>query len=348
MKAEIAIYPENDSTCCVRLEDGRPVERLLACPERLNRQDILLGLVRKVQTALDAVFIDIGSDHDGMLPLSEAGPDAKPGQRVLVQIKRLRPAGKGHLLTTRIELPGPFAVFRADGPPNPRSKLRDFDETLRQHLYVEDLDRLQKVWQDISQQSSHSTAPRLLLAAGDPLVIALTALVTADVQLIHIEGDLLFDQVFQMVQTIMPFYLPLLALHVPDKGYGLAAALDLADLRERLNERKVWLSQGGSLLIEPAETLTVIDVNSGKDVRGDDPAELRRRTNQAAALEIARQLRLRNIGGMILIDFIRQDDPTDRETLLTTMRAVLSRDRARCKVYGFTQLGLLEMVRTAV
>jgi ribonuclease G len=349
MKTELAIYHQADAVCCALLEDGQPVELLIDDRRKqLRRHDVLLGQVRQVATSLNAVFIDIGEPHDAMLPQEEAGQDIKPGQRLIVQIKRATAAGKGHQVTARIQLPGPFAVFNSEGPPMRRSKLQSFALAKQRALFAQDLARLRDIWQDIQQQSRIGPAPRLLLAAGDPLTTALTSFVSDSLANIQVEGDDLFAQVYTTVQNLMPPYLPLLSLFMPTGSYGLAAALSLTDLPQRLNDRKVWLDNGGFLIIDRTEALTVIDVNSGKDIRGRDNTGLRLRTNLLAAGTIARQLRLRNLGGMIIIDFIDLKDMADREALLDTFRAALARDRARCRVVGFTSLGLLEMTRSAV
>jgi len=147
---------------------------------------------------------------------------------------------------------------------------------------------------------------------------------------------------------LMPPYLPLMSLFVPSRGYGLAAVLGLTDLPDILIRRKVWLDSGGFLVIDRTEAMTVIDVNSGKDVRGRENQSLRQRTNQQAAAEIARQLRLRNLGGIIVIDFVDMEDDSLRAEILDTMQQAMSRDRARHRLVGFTKLGLLEMTRTAL
>lgn len=335
--------------CFVLLEEGRPVELMVDTQlQMLHRQDILLGQVRQVVPALSCAFIDIGEPHDAMLPLSQAPLDIKAGQPLMVQIRRETDPGKGHQVTTRIQLPGPFAVFNAQGIPKRRSKLKAFNAQQQKEYYEHDLLRLQTIWQHLQQECQHGPVPRRLMALGEPMYTALISFASADLQHIRVEGDELFSQVYRQVHDLMPPYLPLLSLYVPKNGYGLAAVLGLTDLADNLLRHKIWLDSGGYLVIDRTEALTAIDVNSGKDVRGRENSALRKRTNLQAASEIVRQLRLRNLGGIIIIDFLDLKSDEDREELLAAFAAALEHDRGKCRLIGFTGLGLLEMTRTAI
>ena len=349
MNTELAIWQQDGEIRCVLLDDGRPVEYLTGNSQSSpRRQDILLGKVSQVMPALACVFIDIGDTHDAMLPMGEAPVNVKPGQPIMVQVRRETGDGKGHQVTTRIRLPGPFAVYNPQGAPKRRSKLAALDPLQQQALFKRDLQRLEQTWLKISGESGQGRVPRPLLQLGDPLYTALISCVSAETTRILIEGDELFSQVYKMVQEIMPPYLPLLALHIPRAGYGLSAVLSLGNLADEMQRRKIWLDGGGFIVIDKTEALTVIDVNSGKDIRGAANDQLRIRTNQEAALEIARQLRLRNIGGGIIIDFLNLGSDETRAELAETLTQALSRDRAHCHVLGFTGLGLLEMSRSAL
>jgi Ribonuclease G/E len=348
MNAELAIYSENGTENIVVLEDGRPVEWLRAGGEpRLHKLDIVLGLVRQVTPALRCAFVDIGDVHDAMLPLRDPRPAVKTGQPLLVQIRREAPPGKGHQVSQNIQLPGPYAVFASEGSAKRRSKLADFPESERETLFLTDLTRLRGVWQKVHQASATGPVPRLLLAAGDPLTVALTSLVSARIQQIRVEGDALFGQVYEKIAALMPEYLPKLAIYVPAQGYGLAAVLGLGQTAVQMAGRKVWLDNGGCITIDRTEALTAIDVNSGKDVRGEDSAGLRLRTNLLAAEAVARQIRLRNLGGIFVIDFLKMQDTAEQEAVQARLAELTARDRAYCRLVGFTGLGLFEMTRTA-
>lgn len=349
MNTELAICPLAGGTAFILLEDGKPAEiQIDDGTSAVRRQDILVGKVSRVVPALGCVFVDIGTDHDAMLPISEASAAVKSGQTLIVQVTRLAAPGKGHKITTRISLPGPFAVYRPQGSPNRRSRLAMFDLARQSVLYSQDLERLQKSWRQAEDAAGRGEVPRCLLTLGDPLYHALISLTMPDLTRIIIEGDELFSRVYSLVQAIMPDCLPLLNLHIPQAGYGLAAVLGVSSLPDDLRRRKVWLDSGGFLVIDQTEALTVIDVNSGKDTRGGESSELRLRTNIQAAAEVARQIRLRNTGGGIIIDFINLADDEDRAAVTQSLTQALARDRAAARVLGFTALGLLEMTRTPV
>lgn len=348
MNSELVIYHDQTQLCCVLLEQGRPADLLRGNPNTPHRQDIYLGKVTRVTPALDCAFVDIGDSHDAMLNLSEAPADIKTGQPIVIQVRRVTDEGKGVQVTTRISLPGPYAVHNPAGRPKKRSRLNAFPDDAARSLFETDLARLTALWQETVEKSKSGAVPRCLLPLGEPLHAALISLIQPGLSRILIEGDALFARVYDLVKTLMPPSLPLLALHVPAAGYGLASALGLANLIESLGQRRVWLDNGGYLVIDRTEALTVIDVNSGKDVRGGENQDLRLRTNQQAAREIARQLRLRNIGGIIIVDFLNLPDEASQTELTSYLTGELANDRASVRIVGFTGLGLLEMTRTAL
>lgn len=348
MKTELAIYRLEDRIYGVLLSGGHPSDLICGRQPGPHRQDIFLGKVSRLVPALDCAFVNIGSDHEAFLPLREAPSGIRPGQPIPVQVKKETAGDKGVLLSTRISLPGPYAVYRPAGRPSRRSRLADLPENEASDLFDNDLVRLEKLWQAALEASAQGPVPRCLLPVGDPLHHILLSLVRPGLEKILIEGDELFGLAFAWIRSAMPGTLPILALHVPAAGYGLAAVLGLLDLAGSLERRKIWLDSGGWLVIDRAEALTIIDVNSGRDIKGDDNLSLRLRTNNLAAAAIARQLRLRNLGGGILIDFLNLPDDAARAELAALFARELAGDRARTRILGFTGLGLLEMTRTAL
>ena len=180
------------------------------------------------------------------------------------------------------------------------------------------------------------------------MITALSSFVSPSLRRIRVEGNDLFQDVYQEMKQLMPSFLPLLELYVPTSDYGLAAVLSLGDLPESLLRRKVWLENGGYIVIDRTEAMTIIDVNSGKDTRIKDTGGLRLRTNLLAAREIARQLRLRNLGGIVIIDFINLAGDEDKAAVQSALQEALEADRASSRLLGFTALGLFEMTRTAL
>ena len=353
--AEMAVYREGEAVYYVLLENGKPVEWMADIPgQTLHRLDIYLGQVRQVVPALKCAFIKLGNGHDAMLPLADAPAEIKPGNPVIVQICREAPAGKGPRVTTRIELPGSFAVFKTHGSSKRRSKLAVFPRDVQDQLFATEHASLEQTWLRLVAESASGPVPRQLLAFGAPMTMALNTYVSPTLRRIRIEGAELFDTLFRHMQQSMPGFLSLLELYVPTADYGLAAVLSLTHLSDILSKRKVWLDQGGFITIDRTEAMTVIDVNSGKDTRGKDTldgrdsSDLRLRTNLQAAREIASQLRLRNTGGIIIIDFINMADDAERNAVQTALGEALAADRASSRLLGFTALGLFEMTRTAI
>lgn len=346
---ELAVYSQGDLVYFVLLEDDKPVELIIDQPGKdIHRQDIYLGLVRKVVPALACAFVDIGTVHDALLPIAQAPPDIKTGRPLIVQIMKEAAAGKGHALTTRIQLPGPFAVLKTQGPNRRRSKLLAFSADEQERLFEKDLTSLRQTWAHLVAESGSGDVPRLLLACGNPMSTALRSFVSPSLRRIRVEGNDLFQDIYQEMKQLMPSFLPLLELYVPPSDYGLAAALSLGDLPESLSRRKVWLENGGYIVVDRTEAMTVIDVNSGKDTRIKEDGDLRLRTNLLAAREIARQLRLRNLGGIVVIDFINLTSEEDKTAVQSALQEALEADRASSRLLGFTALGLFEMTRTAL
>ena len=349
---EMAVFREGETIYYVLLEDGKPAEWMAEQPgQPLHRLDIFLGQVRQVVPALNCAFVKIGDGHDAMLPLAEVPADIKPGSPVIIQIRREAPAGKGPMVTTRIQLPGAYAVFKTHSASKRRSKLSAFPREEQEHLFARDLASLEQTWHRLRDESCQGPIPRLLLACGAPLSIALNTYVSPTLRRIRVEGSALFATIYQQMQQNMPDFLALPELYVPTADYGLAAVLGLIHLPDLVAKRKVWLDNGGFITIDRTEALTVIDVNSGKDIRSAQPgasADLRLRTNLLAAREIAAQVRLRNIGGIVIIDFINLTDDTERSAVQAALEEALQADRASSRLLGFTALDLFEMTRTAV
>ncbi|MDW7658624.1 MAG: ribonuclease E/G [Bacillota bacterium] len=348
-QTELIVYRQQDVVCCVLTEKGKPVEVIRATAEQvLHRQDIVLGMVRQILPALSCAFIDIGDDHDALLPIAEASPDIKAGQRIIVQVRKETAPGKGHRVTTRIELPGPYAVLLPFDHPRRRSKLRGLPRHEQDALYSKDLERLGNIWQEILLDSRTGSVPRPLYPFGDPCYTALITWVRPELVRIRVDDISLYNELYRQLTELMPQSLPLLQYQRREGDFGLAAILGLTDLDEQLKRRTVLLDGGGFIVIDRTEALTAIDVNSGRDTRGRSGQQLRLRTNLQAAAVIAGQLRLRNIGGMVVIDFLRSTQEADLLQIEQTFRQSLEQDRARLKLFGFSAMGLFELTRSAL
>lgn len=298
----------------------------------------------------------------------------RPGQTVICQVTK-NPIGlKGARLTEEVSLPGRFVVLVPNSDVSGISKRLDDHERRRlRHLLDEirpaghgiivrtaaegvteddlhrDVEQLLSKWNEIEALAKRSNAPALLYS--EPL-LALRAIREELTE--EYRGVIIDDlELFELVRTYVADIDPALADRV--EYYDLEAeALPIFErhhVHEQLHkalDRKVWLASGGSLIIERTEALTVIDVNTGKNVGSSNLEETVFRNNLEAAEEIARQLRLRDIGGIIVIDFIDMEIRANRQEVLGTLRAALSRDKTPTQCFDISELGLVEMTRKRV
>ncbi len=341
--------PENDRTGIVVLEDRQAVEFVADWRESdLNRHDLLLGVVRRQVPHLGGVFVDIGQDHDGLLRLAAAEPVPAVGSRIMVTLTRdSEPAllAKGPVLSTGMALAGRYAVYRPDLKPLRRSLLRELPPAEADKLFEYELSELEKSYKLLLKAAENGTAPRRLRAFGDPLLVRLQAFATR-LDSIKVEGVDAYTRVEQLLLAEAPDLLPLLRLHPPHLEQGLAELCSLPDLAKEAVKRIVPLPCGGTLTFDRTEALHVIDVNSGS-CREASPAALATRVNREAVAEIARQLRLRNLNGMVIIDLIHLKDKTKQVEFAEQLQRAADSDRGKVTVYGFTALQLLEVIRKA-
>jgi ribonuclease G len=343
--------PDNEETArIIVLEDGQAVEYV---PEwrnvDLHKHDLLLGVVTRHVPHLGGVFVDIGQGHDGLLRLKSEDPLPSIGSRIIITIKREAEhsglADKGPILSNKIALAGRYAVYRPDQKPLRRSLLADLPPTEAESLFTQDLKQLEKRYAQIVISAGSGPAPRRLAAFCDPLVVRLQAFATR-LKSIQVEGLDSYISVEQLLRAEMPDLLPLLKLHQQHLEQGLAELHGLPEMARAVSERVIGLPCGGSLTFDRTEAMHVIDVNSGS-CRESSPAALAERVNSEAVKEIARQLRLRNLSGMIIIDLIHQKNIAKQEMFAEQLQEAVSYDRGRVTVYGFTALQLLEVIRQA-
>ena len=331
----------------VLLEEGRPVEWLRQ-PEQDSavRQDIVLGRVLSIAPALQAAFVSVGLPENGLLRLKDAPPGIKPGQPIVVQIRRLAAfgSGKGPLLTTAIQFPGWFVVHESTSErPILRSKARALDLADREPLVALEREALRQQAAQVFQASTEpGPLPRLLHRPQAIVAAALRDWAGQQVQAIWASDLELFKWAESEICVHWPALLP--RLRLASGPFSLAAVFRLEDLAQQASRRKILLANGGSVVFDPTEALLAVDVNSGQ-ADASSTAQLRLKTNLLAANEIARQIRLRQVNGLVVVDFIRLADDAARDTLAQAFTEALSFDRSRITIGGFTRLGLFEIIR---
>jgi ribonuclease G len=309
------------------------------------------------------------SDLDGDNALAESGTRYSVGQDVLVQVSREAFGSKGPRLTLQISFPGRNLVFlpgthmvavsrriRDDAerarlkaaiqpllPPGAGTILRTAAEGRPAEELAEDVAFLAALWDRALSLAEIREAPALVHEDLDLLLRTARDLLTPDCEQLIVDTEEDYDRVLQFVDTFMPQFDSRVHLHKDPAPLFEQAGVETAVAR--LLDRAVWLPGGGSIVIDHAEALTAIDVNSGTANRTGDPEDHLFRTNLEAVREVAAQIRLRNIGGIIVIDFIDMDDSSHRQQIHDALVTELAKDKAYTEVLPVSRLGLIEMTR---
>ena len=350
--------------------------------------NVYLGRVQNVLPSMEAAFVDIGRGRNAVLYAGEVDWDAaglegkarkieqalSTGDSVLVQVTKDPVGHKGARLTTQISLPGRFLVYVPGGgatgisrklPDIERKRLKEILKrvvpqeagvivrTASEGIIEEELDRdvkrLQAEWEVISEQaeSKSTKAPELLYEEPDLLIKVVRDLFTEDFVELIVQGDQSWDTIDTYVRHVAPDLAERLKRHVGTTDVFTEYRIDEQIIKAL--DRKVWLPSGGYLVIDRTEAMTVIDVNTGKFTgAGGNLEETVTRNNLESAEEIVRQLRLRDIGGIIVIDFIDMVLESNRDLVLRRLTECLGRDRTRHQVAEVTSLGLVQMTRKRI
>jgi ribonuclease E len=299
----------------------------------------------------------------------------KNGQSVLVQVTKNPIGAKGARLTQEVSLAGRFVVMVPGQPEtygiskrlpdDERKRLRRVLEGLRPPdagLIVRtaaegatdvelrrDVERLRAQWEQISKVASRAKAPSLVYREPTLVVRVIREEFTKEYRGVVIDDRDLYEEVRSYVEAIAPELAERVEYYDPDvEGLPLYERFHVQEQLLKALDRKVWLPSGGSLIVESTEALTVIDVNTGKNVGRTNLEETVYRNNLEAADEVARQLRLRDIGGIIVIDFIDMEIRRNREEVIRAFRDALARDKTRTQVFDISELGLVEMTRKRI
>jgi ribonuclease E len=323
---------------------------------------------------------DVDSGGKGASGKGGGGKDAnmrieqllRPGQTVLCQVTKNPIGTKGARLTQEVSLAGRFVVLIPNSSTygiskrlsdEERKRLRRILDAVRpagQGLIVRtaaegatpeelrrDVERLLRQWAQIEALASRSTAPTLLYREPPLAVRVIREEFNKDYRGVLIDDAELYKEVHEYVAALIPELADRIELY-DDPALPIFERQHVHEQLHKALDRKVWLPSGGSLIIERTEALTVIDVNTGKNVGSSSLEETVYRNNLEAAEEIARQLRLRDIGGIIVIDFIDMEIRKNREAVLKLFKDCLARDKTRTQVFDISELGLVEMTRKRV
>ena len=320
---------------------------------------------------------DVQFDKDDVV---EQGPDPrieqvlKSRQMILCQVTKNPIAAKGGRLTQEVSLPGRFVVLIPDSrtygiskrlPEGERRRLRGILDRIKpeqhgiivrtaaenatEHELTTDLTRLIEQWNEIRAKAEKASSPTLLYREPPLAVRVIREEFSSDYRGIVIDDAALFEEVRDYIGAFNPEFADRIELYDAEKeGLPLFEQHRVHEQLRKALDRKVWLPSGGSLIIEHTEALTVIDVNTGKNVGKSNLEETVFHNNLEAADEIARQLRLRDMGGIIVIDFIDMEIRENRRKVLEAFKDALSRDKTRTQVFEISELGLVEMTRKRI
>ncbi len=363
------------------LTDDR-VDELIVAQGQYQIGDIFLGTVENVLPGIDAAFIDIGeSDKNGFIHVSDLGPLKlnkgvlgitellEPKQKVLVQVMKEPTGNKGPRLNGNISLPGKYLILQPYGqgvnisrkintetersrlkalgvltkPPSTGILFRTESENIKEELIIEDLENLIQKWEEILKLSENSNPPSLIKRDDDFSLKILRDHVNSVTKKIIIDNKLLVDKAKDFLKSNESNLE--IGFHDNDLNEHILEKYEIKKTIQKSLQPRVDLPSGGYIIIEPTEALTVIDVNSGSFTRSANSRQTVLWTNCEAALEISRQMKLRNIGGVIVVDFIDMESRRDQFQLLEHFTSTIKDDSAKPQIAQLTELGLVELTR---
>ena len=348
--------------------------------------NVYLGRVQNVLPSMEAAFVDIGRGRNAVLYAGEVNWDAaglegqpkrielalKSGDAVLVQVTKAPVGHKGARLTSQISLPGRYLVYVPGGsmtgisrrlPDRERSRLkkllkavlpedsgvivRTAAEGASEEQIRHDVERLTEQWEQLNSKTGDVNAPVLLHAEPDLATRVVRDIFNEDFASLIVSGDSATSTIEEYIKSVAPDLSDRVTRWAKNEDVFTAHRVD-EQLAKAL-DRKVWLPSGGSLVIDHTEAMTVVDVNTGKFTgQGGNLEETVTRNNLEAAEEIVRQLRLRDVGGIIVVDFIDMVLESNRDLVLRRLLECLGRDRTKHQVAEVTSLGLVQMTRKRI
>lgn len=382
---EIVVNVEREETRVGILEDGVLAELYI---ERVGSQrlvgNIYKGIVENVLPGMQAAFVDIGLEKNAFLYVGDIIYEdekistknirdvLKVGQEIIVQVVKEPIGTKGARVTTQLTLPGRYLVLmptvdyvgvsRRIESESERERLREIAENIKpknkglivrtvaegknESDFKSDINFLTKLWERLQGRMRNVVAPSLLHRDLGLVCRIIRDLMTEEVSKMLIDNQEEYEKATELLEYASPHLKNRVKLYrgetdIFDK-YGIEPEID------KILKRKVWLKCGGYIVIDQTEALTAIDVNTGKYVGSTNLADTVLKTNIDAANEIAKQIRLRNIGGIIIVDFIDMESESDRQRVINTLEEAVKKDKVKTNVLGLTKLGLVEITRKKV
>ena len=353
-------------------------------PEKtLLKGSIFKATVSRVESSLDAAFVNFGSERHGFLPLKDLSREyykkdkngkfictLEEGQEIIVQVTKEERGTKGAALTTQLGLAGRFLVLipnstRSGGisrrisgderdqikaaldklniPDNMSAIVRTNGLGRSVEELSLDLSYLLALWDEINNTTPNATSPSLIFRDDKLIVRVVRDYFKDDIEEILIDDKDIFNEAREFIEAVIPDHADKVKFY--DEEIPLFNRYQIETQIELAFQREISLSSGGSIVIDPTEAMTTIDVNSARSTKGKDIEETAFKTNLEAATEIARQLRLRDVGGLVVIDFIDMTDEENQNKVENAFRKAVYSDRARVQFANISRFGLLEVSR---
>jgi ribonuclease E len=385
-RKQMLVRSSPHQTQIVVLEGPVLVEHYVARSDQKSLvNNVYMGKVRNVLPGMEAAFVDFGEGKNGVLYAGDINYDdfeiegkkkriemaLRPGDSVLVQVVKDAMGHKGARLTNQISLAGRYLVLSPDADvrgisrrltDDERRRLREIVGELRpkgmgvivrtaaegasRDDIAADIERLLEIWKDIESRRDNVTAPALLYSEPPLVLRVIRENFTKDFRRLMIDDNETYNSVLKYLEGTEADLKDKVQLYKDE--LSIFERFHVEDQLRKALDRKVWLPSGGHIVIDRTEALTVIDVNTGKFVGRSNLEDTVLQNNLEAAEEIARQLRLRDIGGIIVIDFIDMEILKNQEQVLLRFREHLAKDKMRTQVFDVSNLGLVEMTRKNV
>ena len=380
---EIIIDKKEDSKIIGVIENGKLIE--MYEEEKNNKHErnegnIYVGIVQNIIPGMQAAFVNIGTQKNSFIHVKDIIPQVdekiekteepkiknvvKPKQKVLVQVQKDSNDKKGARTTTHIKLTGKYIILlpqttivtisqkiqdeteknrlidivKKNIPENMGAIIRTDATKKSENVIINDLQNLQKQWEKIYKNYEKAECkPQLLYKSPSIVEKIILDLPLEKIESIVVNDKEAYNEIKQVINSQIDLKI--------EENVDLINKYELENQIEKSKQRKVWLNCGGFITIDPTEALVAIDVNSGKYSGKSTLEETVYKVNYEATLEIAKQLRLRDIGGIIIIDYIDMKNQEHKEKIKQLLKETLKQDRAKTQVEGFTKLNLMELTR---
>ena len=382
---EIIVNKNENNKLIAVIENGKLVEIYEENEESIkarNEGNIYLGIVKDIVPGMQSAFIDIGTEKNSFIHVKDVIPQVdekiekrtdtkikevvKPGQKLLVQIQKDSNDKKGARTSTHIKLTGKYVILmpntnivtisqkitdenekerllkllKSKLPENTGAIIRTASEKKQEKEIIKDLEQLIKKWQKIKSKFDQTTNnPQLLYTSPSIIEKIILDMPENKISAIEVNDQKEYEEIKNILEELQENNIKL------EIKQNLLEKYELEKQIEKAKQRKIWLNCGGFITIDSTEALVAIDVNSGKFTGKSTLEDTVYKVNYEATIEIAKQLRLRDIGGIIIIDYIDMKSEENKEKIEKLLKETLKQDRAKTQVEGFTKLNLMELTR---